>query len=234
MSVFAATLRLDVRLQARSKLYAIGVGLAVLMGLVGRLLEIESAGRLLTAFYLLGLGSTTYIFGAGLVLFEKSQGTLQALRTSPVTTATYLRSKVVSLTVFAMLESLIVYALGFADTPAHPLMLILGLAALGVLYTLIGLGQVARHDSVTAFLMPGALLVGSVVQLPVMHLLRVEPWWFWYLIPTQGPMLLILGAFEPLETWQWWYATGMSAAAIAAAAWWARHRFARFIMLADD
>jgi fluoroquinolone transport system permease protein len=227
-------LRLDVRLQARSRLYVIGIGLAVLLGLGGRALEGASAGRLLTAFYLLGLGSSTYVFSAALVLLERSQGTLAALRASPLTTPVYLGSKVLSLTLFAMLESVIVYAVGFADTPTHLGVLAVGLASLGILYTLLGLGQVARHDSVTAFLMPGALLLGTVVQLPVMHLLGVEPALLWYLIPTQGPMLLILAAFEPLEPWQWGYAVGMSMAAMAASAWWARRRFSRFVQLADD
>jgi fluoroquinolone transport system permease protein len=67
-----------------------------------------------------------------------------------------------------------------------------------------------------------------------MHLLGVEPALLWYLIPTQGPMLLILAAFEPLEPWQWGYAVGMSMAAMAASAWWARRRFSRFVQLADD
>ncbi len=36
MSTLTATLKLDVRLQARSKLYAIGIAVALLLGLAGR------------------------------------------------------------------------------------------------------------------------------------------------------------------------------------------------------
>jgi len=45
----------------------------------------DYAGRLLAVFYLRGLGSTTYMIGASLVLLEKSGGTLQALRITPLT-----------------------------------------------------------------------------------------------------------------------------------------------------
>lgn len=234
MSALGATLRLDVRLQARSKLYAIGLGVALVFGLVGRLaIDGADAGRVLVGFYLLGLGGTTYIFGAALVLMEKSQGTLAALRTSPLRSSTYLQSKIISLTGFALLESLVVYAVGFWGAAIHLFPLIVGILLLGTCYALIGMGQVAGHDSVTAFLMPGALLVGTVVQLPVLHLLEVAPSWAWYLVPTQAPMLLMLAAFEPLAPWQWIYVMGMTIAALGVGWWWARRQFARHIALPE-
>ena len=114
MSLLLATLKLDVRLQARSKLYAIGIVVAILLGLAGRFfVHPDYAGKLLAVFYLAGLGSTTYMFSASLVLLEKSQGTLLALRTTPLTSTAYIASKVITLTSFAALESAIVYAIAF-------------------------------------------------------------------------------------------------------------------------
>lgn len=43
----------------------------------------------------------------------------------------------------------------------------------GACYTLVGMGQVAAHDSVTPFLMPGALIVGGVLQLPLFFVLEL-------------------------------------------------------------
>lgn len=234
MSPFVATLRLDVRLQARSKLYAIGIAVAILLGLIGRyLFDPEHAGKLLAAFYLLGIGGTTYVFSASLVLLDKSQGTLQALRTTPLTSGTYLSSKVVTLTSFAVLESAIVYLVAFVGAPLDLALLAAGVFSLGALYTFIGLGQVASHDSVLAFLMPGALLVGSLLQLPVLYVLDVGPALAWHLIPTQGPVLLMLAASQPLEPWQWAYAVGVSAASLLGAGWWARVRFRRHVALQE-
>lgn len=234
MSRLAATLKLDITIQARSKLYAMGVGVALMFGLFGRFLFDEAyAGRVLSAFYLLGVGSTTYIFGASLVLFDKSQGTLSALRASPLTAGRYLSSKVITLTAFALVEGTIVYGVSFWGVDFDPIPLVAGVATLGALYTLIGLGQVAAHDTVTSFLMPGALVVGSLLQLPVFFVLEIPPESAWYLIPSQGPLLLMLAAFEPLQPWQWMYAVAVSIAAVAAAAWWAKNRFARFIALQE-
>jgi fluoroquinolone transport system permease protein len=234
MTTLPATLRLDVRLQARSRLYTIGLSMAVALGLVARgLLSDVEAGRVLGAFYLLGIGSTTYVFGASLVLSERSHGTLQALRATPLTSKVYLGSKILTLSAFALVESAILYAVGFWGVSVSPVPLILGVVSLGVVYTAVGMGQVAAHDSVTSFLMPGALLVGSLLQLPFLYVLGVGPLGAWYFVPTQGPLLLMLAGFESLEPWQWLYAVGMSSAAIAGSWWWARRRFLAFVSLQE-
>ncbi|MGD8362229.1 MAG: hypothetical protein PVJ04_12455 [Gemmatimonadota bacterium] len=235
MSLISATLRLDVRIQARSRLYAIGIAVALVLGLVARyFFDDDHAGRVLASLYLLGVGGTTYIFGASLLLLEKSQGTLQALRATPLTSNAYLGSKAVTLTMFALVESVIIYVIGFPGADVSFWTLVLGVGSLGVAYTLVGMGQVAAHDSVTSFLMPGALIVGGILQLPFLYVLGVGPDGLWYAIPTQGPLLVMLGAFEPMEPWKWMYALGMSAAFVGVSAWWARHRLSRFVGLQDE
>jgi len=234
MSLLMATLKHDVRLQARSKLYAIGIGVAVLLGLSGRFfVPSDYAGKLLAVFYLTGLGGTTYFFSASLVLLEKSEGTLQALRTTPLTATAYITSKVISLTSFALLESAIVYIVAFLGVPLNPVPMACGVVCLGVVYTLMGLGQVASHESVTGFLFPGAVLVTLFLELPMFYVIG-GPSPVWYLIPTQGALLFMLAATEALNAWQWGYAIVVSLVAPALAFWWTRCRFAQFIALQED
>jgi fluoroquinolone transport system permease protein len=234
VSQLAATLKLDVRIQARVRLYAVGIFVAILLGCVGRfLIAADYAGRVLVLFYLTGLGGTTFMFSASLVLLEKSDGTLQALRATPLTSTTYIASKVITLTCFALIESAIVYVLAFFGVPLNPVPLLLGVVLLSVLYTLVGLGQVASHDSVTAFLFPGAMIVTAIMQLPVLYLVAPElplPW----LVPTQGSLLLMLAASEVISTWQWVYAIVVSLVAIALAYWWTKIRFAKLIGLQEQ
>ncbi len=234
MSAASATIRLDVTLQARSRLYAIGIAVAVMFGLFGRFVfDRDQAGDVLAVLYLMGIGGTTHLFGASLVLLEKSQGTLQALRVTPLTATAYMASKALTLTVFAAVESAVIYAVGFWGVPVSPAPLLAGIVCLGLFYTFVGLGQVAPHDSVFSFVIPGALVVVSILQWPFLYVLEIGPPVIWYLIPTQAPLLLMLGAFEPLEPWQWVYAISVSAASIILSAWWARRRFARFIGLKE-
>lgn len=234
MSLLIAALKLDVTLQARSGLYAIGVVVALIMGLAGRFVVApEYAGRVLAVFYVAGLGGTTYMIAAALTLLEKTGGTLQALRVTPLTATVYITSKVITLTSFAALESAIVFGVAFFGISMNPAPMIIGVLCLGVIFTLVGLGQAAAHDSVTAFLFPGAVIITGVMQMPVFYVIA-SPELFWYLIPTQGPLLLMLAATEPLETWQWAYAIITSSASMALAFWWARSRFAQFIALQED
>lgn len=230
MKPFLATLALDVRLQARHRIYAISLPIALVLGLALRaLFESEQAGEVLAVGYLLVVGASTYFFAAALVLLDKSDGVFAALRTSPLSPVSYLASKTATLSSLLLLESALIYFVAFAGTVQRVWPLVLGLVLLAAMQTLIGLGQVAPHDAVTSFLVPGAALIGTVLQLPVLWVFGAEPAWLWYLVPTQGPMLLILAAFGPIETWQWAYALAVSLLSTAWAAWWAGRRFAQFV-----
>jgi fluoroquinolone transport system permease protein len=232
MSALVATLRLDVTVQARSLLYAVGIAVAVIMGLLVRFLIGPSHAAVgVPTAYLLGLGGTAYIFGASLVLMEKSQRTIDALRISPLTVDQYVASKLVTLVAFATIEGVIVQVIGFWGVSFNVLVLGVGIISLGLMNTLVGLGQVASHTSVLSFLMPGAALVGSVMQWPFLGALGIGPWWIYYVIPTNGPFLLMRGAFEPLATWQWGYAVGMSLVTIALLALWTRRRLRTHLRL---
>ena len=77
------------------------------------------------------------------------------------------------------------------------------------------------------------MLVGTVLQLPFLYVLEIGPPLTWYLIPTQGHLLLMLAGSEPLETWQWTYAITISILSVGVAGWWARRRFQQFVALQE-
>lgn len=235
MTGFVATFQLDVRRQARSGLYAIGVLVAVLFGLIGRFVfPAQYAGQVLSVIFLLSLSSTTYVFCAAQVLMDRSEATLLALRTSPLTASAYMVSKVTTLTLFSMAEGAIIYVIGFWGAPVALLPLMAGVVCLGLLYSLIGLGQVARHTSVLSFLLPGVAIVGSVSQLPVLYVLGVGPPAAYYAIPSMGPLLIMLASVETLTVGQWAYAIIMTGGAIVLAAAWAHRSFRRHVRLSGS
>lgn len=230
MSRWLPTLRLDIRLQARNKLYHIGIALAVLLGFGLRSLFPHEPLRLaLPAFYLLILGGSTYIFVAGMVLLEWGEGTLDAQKVTPLRLREYLGSKTATLTGFSMVEGLIVLLIAYGIRDLRPIALLAGLGAMGALYTLIGLAQVARHESVTDFLIPGAIVGITVLQLPIFPLLGIWPSPIWYIIPTQAPLILIEAAFRPVAIWELVYAVGYGALALAVSYRLARAQFARHL-----
>ncbi len=222
MSHLSAAVSLDVRLQARNSLYVIGAVVALAFGIAVRfLVPVDVTGRVLSAFYLVAVGGTTYMFGASMVLLEKSERTMEALRTSPLTARDYIASKALTLSAFALVEAAIVVVVAGRGAIESPVPLLVGVLVLGVCYTLVGIGQVAPYQSVTSFLFPGAVVVSLVLQLPIFHVAGIGPNLLWYAVPTQAPLLLIMGAFEPLSRGQWFYAIGVSVAAL-----WASYAFA--------
>jgi len=222
----AAEIRLDMMVQARNRLYVIGVALALVLGAVGRWVFPAAALPLaISAFYLLFIGGSTYMFVASMILFERSEGTLEAIRVSPLRLGEYLLSKVTTLSAFALLESLIVLFVAFGIGGYGIAPLVLGVLLLGAFNTLAGIAQVARHETVTDFLIPGAMMVMVVLQLPIFHLLGMWTGTLWYLIPTRAPLLIIEAAFRPLTGLEWAYAVAYSMLSLAAAAWLARRQF---------
>lgn len=232
MNRLLRTLGLDVRLQARNSLYHIGVGLAVVLGVAGRSLFPHEAQKVaLPAFFLLFLGGSTYIFVAGMILLEKGEGTLDALKVTPLRLREYVGSKVATLSAFAMVESVIVLLIAHGPRGFNPVALLVGIGAMSLLYTLIGVAQVARYDSVTDFLIPWAMVVMTVLQLPVFPLLGIWSSPIWYAIPTQAPLLIIEAAFRPIRAWEWVYAIGYGSLAIAASYRLARSQVARHLAM---
>jgi fluoroquinolone transport system permease protein len=227
-----SALLLDVRLQLRSNLYGIGLFVAVLVGLAARLLVGgEHAAVALPLFYLVGIGGTTFMFGAAMLLLEKSQGTLQALRVSPLTANEYLASKAVTLTSFCIVECGIVFAFVYRGGEVSAPILLAGLLSLGLGYTLIGIGMAASHDTVTSFLFPTATVVSILLQLPFLGPLGVGSMAVWRMIPSAGPMEIMLGAFGADVNWP--YAVVMSIAFVAASGVYARWTFRRHIGLRE-
>lgn len=234
MSRLSAVIRFDVLRQARAKLYTIGVVIAVLFGLLLRFLSPEEyLSNLVPMLYIVAIGGTTFMFSAATLLLEKSSGTLRALRTSMITTWDYTLSKAITLTLFALVESLIVYAIAAWGLASQPWWLALGLLFLGVLYTFLGLGVAASHDTIQRFLFPMGALVAMILQLPFLSVLGIGPELLWYLIPSRAPLLLMQAGFIALEPWQWAYALGVSAASLAAAALYCRRRFATHVALPE-
>ena len=231
MNRLTATTRLDMTVQVRSKLYYIAIGVAVVIGMVIRILVPQSwTAFFVPIFYLSAIGGTAYIFVGGMVIFEKDEGTLDAQIVTPLRTDEYLWAKALSLLTVVLIESLIVLFLGYGFTGYNPAPLLLGIIVLSLGLTLSGFIQVSRFDSVTDFLVY-AVPVIMLVQLPIVEYTGILHSYVWYIIPSMAPLLLLKAAFQPIAMWQWVYALTYSAITIVGLYWWAQRAFQHNIVL---
>lgn len=233
MTRLLSTMKLDAAVQFRNKFYYIGIGLAlVIAAILAAFFEHESLGQMIPIFFLFAIGGSTLLYVAGLVIFEKDEHTMDAMLVSPLRLNEYMASKVITLTLLVIVESLLAVALSYGLGGFNPLLLIGGIALMAIMLTLIGFVLVVRYDTITDFLIP-VLVVGLVLQLPFIQFLGIWENPIWYLIPTSAPTVLMLGAWRPLETWELVYGLGYSLLLIGFTYRWALSAFNTYIVMKE-
>ena len=203
MHALAATVSLDLRLQARNGFYyAVAFVLACWFVLLTRLPPIDW-GYVLPAVVFGNLVMVNFYFVAGLVLLEKGEGTLEAQVVTPLADWQYLVSKTATLTALSLVEQVVIvwsaHGAGFAAGP-----LVGGIVLAAILYTLTGFLLVARYRSINEFLFPSVLFT-TALSLPMLHYFGLWDTWLLYLHPFTAPLVLLAGAFGPIPAWQWVY-----------------------------
>ena len=238
MTRLGATIKTDMVVQVRNKLYAIGIGVGALLAvLLAWLAGADHLPSVVPATLLLFVGGTTLLYVAGMIIFERDEGTLHAVIVSPLRTSEYLWSKIITLSLLATLESvtmvggamLILSRFGAVLWPNVPLLLI-GILTIGVIYTLMGIVLIVRYQKITDFLIPMAAIV-SVLQLPFLHFLGLVEHPVFLIIPTSAPTMLMQGAFMPLAPWEWVYGVVYTVAMIGGFAVWACRAFNKHIIM---
>jgi fluoroquinolone transport system permease protein len=145
-----------------------------------------------------------FYFMAGSLLFEKGEGTLLALLTSPLRLWEFLSARVATLTLLAVIISFAV-ALASYGTHFNMTLFATGVILNAMINLQVGLFAVIPYDTISRFMIPSQFYV-VVLYLP---LIPFFGWWrspVFYLIPTNGSLLLLEGAFGSLRPWQVVYA----------------------------
>lgn len=231
MTRLLATIRNDVIVQAKNRLYAIGIFAAVLVGIP--LAIVTNPDQLvwaLPSILLLLTGGTTFLYVAGMILFEKDEGTLNAQIVSPLRPSEYLLSKLISLTLLATLESLVLIGIVSQFQGYNLLSVLLGIFLIGTMYVLAGIVMIVRYKSITDFLIP-AIAVSLVLQAPALYFLNVLDSPLFLIIPTSAPVLLMQSGWAALSNWEWLYILLYSVVVISLMAAWAYRAFDRHIVL---
>lgn len=147
------------------------------------------------SFVLGNLAITSFFFAAGLVQFERQEGSLQALWLTPLRPDEYLASKSLSLGLFAVIETVIILAASFGLTlPWIPL--VLGMVAMSVIYTLIGIAMVLRYDGISEFILPASFVI-ALLELPALDALGIWQSPLLWLLPTRPPLAVLEWAVAP-------------------------------------
>ncbi|MBW7883518.1 MAG: hypothetical protein H3C34_12930 [Caldilineaceae bacterium] len=182
-----ATVLCDLRLQWRNGFYYAAGVVVVLFVLLLRLLQGYPLSWFLPALIVNNIIVNGFYFVSGLVLLERAEGTLDAQLVSPLRRGEYLAAKIVTLSLLALVENLIITVV------VAGLEFQVGLLSAGILlgmafFVLAGFAIVTRYDAVNSFLLP-SLIYTLLLALPLLPYFGVG----------QGALLDLLVALHPLQ-----------------------------------
>lgn len=238
MTRLLSAIKLDTTVQIRNKLYAIGIFVGILVAVALSLLTTpEQLPVVIPTVMLLVIGGSTLLYVSGMIIFEKDEGTINMAIVSPLRSSEYLASKIITLTTLATVESIVMIAgtmliMSFNNDVAVPNLFILfiGVVAIGVIYTLIGIILVVRYDKITEFLIPMSG-VAVVLQLAFLYFIGFIESPIFLIIPVSAPTVIMQGAYIGLETWEWLYGIGYTALLIVGLSVWAYRAFQTHIVM---
>ncbi len=221
----------DLRLQARNGFYHAVAFVLIIWAIVVSQLPSLNWVYLMPAVLLGNLLTVSFYFIGGLILLEKSEGTLEAQVVSPLTDGEYLASKLITLCALSLFESLVmVWTAVGSELDLLPMAA--GIASASVLYSLAGFLAVSRYDSINEYIFPSVLYV-VVLQLPYLHYFGLWESQVLYIHPLQGPLVLMSAAFVSASEGLWGYGLGCSVAWIILAFLASRRAFQRFVVLRE-
>lgn len=232
MNRLLTLIRWDVTLQIRNGFYLATAFVTVVWALI-----LAQAGALdlrwllppmLVGNLLLG----TFYFIGGLVLLERSEGTLTAQVVTPLRIGEYLAAKVATLTALAMAETLVL-TLFLAGGRFNVLLLGAGVILSAALYCLAGFIAVARYTAINEYLLPSGLIV-ALLWLPLVADLAQWHSDLLYLHPLSAPLVLIDAALGPASPEQVLYGLGYSALWIALLALGSHRAFRRWLIVRGE
>lgn len=201
MTRLASAVRLELTLQVRQRfLHA-----ALFSGLIwlAVLLPMSPGLRSVAEPYVLA-GDTTIIgffFVAGTVFFERQERTLSAIISTPLRFTEYLTAKLAVLLAVSLSVAAVVVSIAHGRA-YHPVPMILGVALGTLLMLLVGFTTSLPFTSISDWFLAATIPL-AVLNLPILYLSGVWPNPVLYLLPSQGPLLLLGSAFDQVSLTPW-------------------------------
>ena len=219
----------DAKIQAQYQIPTVGLVLTGLYWILFRALPFEDIDGLVIVCVYSDPGALGMVFIGALLLFEKSERTLQAMSVSPVPPSRYLWSKALSLSLLGLVLSLALAWVGHGFQLQY-LWFVVGILLTGLFFSFIGFVAVARVQSLNEYIL---ILVPFLIvtNLPILNFLGVTDTFWLYLIPSQGSFLLLEAAFgRSVSPWQLGYSILALALATYGAYRWALRAYYRHIL----
>ncbi|CDP84975.1 MULTISPECIES: fluoroquinolone export ABC transporter permease subunit [Mycolicibacterium] len=202
MTRLMAATRLELLVQYRQKFLHAGIfsgliWLAVLLPMPHSLRPVAEPYVLVGDIAIIG-----FFFIGGSVFFEKQERTLGAVISTPLRFWEYLTAKLVVLLSISLLVALVVSTV--ADGISYrPVPLILGVVLGTLLMLVVGFITSLPFASVTDWFLAATIPLAVMLVPPLIYFSGLWPHPVLYVVPTQGPLLLLGAAFDQVSLSDW-------------------------------
>ncbi|MDY6966455.1 MAG: ABC transporter permease [Halobacteriota archaeon] len=230
MSKLPSTVKWDMWLQYKYGFYYVYAIVTFLYIILLRQLPEGLLGIATTFVIFTDPGFLGFLFIGAIIFFEKSEQTLNALTVTPLKVNEYIFSKTLSLTILALITSLIIVIFSYG-IDFNYLALILGVILTSFFFTLIGFIAVAKFNTLNEYFLTSVFYM-IILTLPLIDLFQLlESPLFLYLIPTQASLVLLQSAFEEVASWEVIYAVLYLIVWVIFIYRWAHRSFYRYIIM---
>jgi fluoroquinolone transport system permease protein len=198
MNQLTSMLKWEIILQSRYRIIYIAFASVILYYLMLKVVPMLNSVEMRTTFLFFDPMLIGIMFVGALVLFEKTENTLQALIVTPIKTSTYFLSKIISLTLLSLVTGTVFLLLtqGFDFNIAYYLT---GLTLTSILLILIGFIFVSRCHSLNEYLLMIMLSFIILFLPPLLHLSKIYENTLFYLWPTQASFIILKGTFSEIS-----------------------------------
>jgi fluoroquinolone transport system permease protein len=197
MNQLRSMLKWEFILQLRYRIIYIAFASVILYYLMLQAVPMMNSVEMRTVFLFFDPMLIGIMFVGALVLFEKTENTLQALITTPIKINTYFLSKIISLTILSLVTgtAFLLLTQGFDFNIAFYLS---GLILTSVLLVLIGFIFVSRCRSLNEYLLMIMLSFIVLFLPPLLHISKIYENTLFYLWPTQASFIMLKGTFTEI------------------------------------
>ena len=230
MSRLVSALRLELMLQVRQKFLHAGVfsgliWLAVLLPMPHSLRPVAEPYVLVGDISIIG-----FFFIGGIVFFEKQERTLGAIVSTPLRFWEYLAAKLVVLVLISVFVAVTVATIS-SGSAFDLAQMVVGVVLGTLVMLLVSFISSLPFASVTDWFLAATIPL-AVLSLPILFYSGVWPSPVVYLIPSQGPLLLLGSAFDQvtLAPWQVLYAVLYPLVCVVGLCWAAKSAFGRYVI----
>ncbi|WP_029106929.1 ABC transporter permease [Mycobacterium sp. URHD0025] len=202
MTRLLTAIRLEFTVAARQKFLHAGVfsgliWLAVLLPMPHDLRPVAEPYVLAGDIAIIG-----FFFVGGSVFFEKQERTLGAIISTPLRFWEYLVAKLLILVAISLFVAIVVATVADGFT-YHPAPLIGGVLLGTLLMLLVGFITSLPFASVTDWFLTATVPLAVMLVPPLIYYSGLWPHPVLYVVPTQGPLLLLGAAFDQLTLTGW-------------------------------